>query len=62
MHVELWRFICSWEKASKAQTKRSAGATCSGNSEIEFPSQRKQLWLGGQEGGVGIELASHMAQ
>lgn len=44
--MELWKFSYSWEKISKAQTRRSTGATCSGNSRIEFPFQKQVIVAG----------------
>lgn len=71
MNVELWRFICSWEKASEAQTKRSAGTTCSGDSGIEFPSQkgataagwpRRRIGAGGSRAGFRHGLSCVISQ
>lgn len=61
INMELWEVSSSWEKESKAQTKKRVGANSSENSEIEFPSQRE---ASGQKRGVrqvGASLASHVS-
>lgn len=67
MNMELWKVSYSWEKVFKAQTKRNVGVTCSGNTGIEFPSQKETVaagcprergWAGGSRTGFTQGLSS----